>query len=645
MPDTLFVVQGNDQGRRFVLTEASATAGRDSSNTIRLHDFEVSRRHAEIYRNESGRYIRDLSSSNGTFVNGRRVKTHKLVNGDQILIGKTTLLFGAHTIDTSARDPLVDVLQDADVASSSRILHSLVPEEGLDSSERSSENAVLASWVERARVHLNFICCTTLATSKTLDVKRLLDRILELIFQWAPVDRGCIFLYDSETNKLTPKSSRTRKENARVRVSQTILNYAFENQKGVLTSNARADRRWDGAASVLQTGVKEAICVPMQGRYGPVGMIYIDVSRSCAAVETNDERVEVGSESFEVTLRNKKVDFDDANFRLGDEVPLNFGTSNVASAPRGGTFRANDSDYSTPSQESSYNLTSQKLTLDHLKLMVAIGRQAALAVEDTQYFLGMAQAERLATIGQTVAVLSHHIKNILQGMTGGSYLVQRGLDVHDEAIIRKGWNIVEKNQAKISDLVLEMLTFSKERTPNWTRSPFCEVMRDVIELMNGRAAELGVQLCFSGACVAPPFFFDREQIHRAITNLILNALEASKEFGEDDEDDPATNASKLEKSERRVPRVDVLLETCDEGKKFRLIVDDSGQGVPLELRDSIFRPFVSKNKSGGTGLGLAATHKIVQEHNGKITVEDSPLGGARFVMEIPVLLVKPTDAE
>ncbi len=78
--------------------------------------------------------------------------------------------------------------------------------------------------------------------------------------------------------------------------------------------------------------------------------------------------------------------------------------------------------------------------------MIAMGHQAALAVEDTFYYRGMVQAERLATMGQTIATLSHHIKNILQGINGGSYLVQEGLKRQQLDTIAKGWKIVEKTK-------------------------------------------------------------------------------------------------------------------------------------------------------------------------------------------------------
>ena len=98
--------------------------------------------------------------------------------------------------------------------------------------------------------------------------------------------------------------------------------------------------------------------------------------------------------------------------------------------------------------------------------MIAIGHQAALAVEDTTYYSAMVQSERLAAVGQTIATLSHHIKNILQGIRGGSYLVEMGLENDDMAVLRKGWDIVRRNQDKISSLVMDMLSFSKEREPD-----------------------------------------------------------------------------------------------------------------------------------------------------------------------------------
>ena len=676
--DSLFVIQGYDQGNRFALDDETATIGRDASNKIRLRDAEVSRRHAEIRREVDGRTLVDLESSNGVYVNGRRIKTRRLLNGDQIQIGKTLLLFSSRVSDVGSREPLVDVFQDADGDGASQVLHALAPEENRvfsrPSSEAPSADDVKSAWFEKARAHLNFMYHATLAASRTLDVERLLERILELIFQWAPVDRGCVFLYDADADKLVPKSSRTRKAGGRVQVSQTILNYTFKNRKGILTSNARRDERWNGSVSVLDAGVKEAICVPMQGRYGLVGVLYVDVSRRRDAWETNDTS---SPESSSVSADLVEAPFATAYpSELSDESsfapPLDadpLGAPIFIDADSGSRpfeiYAPNETAFppeTPPGVAPTDERALKKLTLDHLKLMIAIGCQAALAIEDAQYYVGLAQAERLAAIGQTVAALSHHIKNILQGIRGGSYLIDAGLKDHDENLVAKGWRIVEKNQTKISDLVLDMLTFSKERVPVWSFADFNEVMEDVVELTRSRADDLDVELVFYPDASIPRFYFDKEQIHRAVVNLIGNAIEASKDYDPDapprrrtptDADDAKADVASGSVADApsktsdfpRFPRgrVEARTRFDADAKRVFVIVDDVGPGVPLASRDAIFRPFASKNKSGGTGLGLPVTQKIVREHQGKIVVDDSPLGGARFVVELPLVLEKKPD--
>ena len=685
--DSLFVIQGYDQGNRFALDDETATIGRDASNKIRLRDAEVSRRHAEIRRDVDGRTLVDLASSNGVYVNGRRIKTRRLLNGDQIQIGKTILLFSSRVSDVGSREPLVDVFQDADGDGASQVLHALAPEENRvfprSSAVPDSADDLKSAWLEKARAHLNFMYHATLAASRTLDVERLLDRILELIFQWAPVDRGCVFLYDADADKLVPKSSRTRKTGGRVQVSQTILNYTFKNRKGILTSNARRDERWNGSVSVLDAGVKEAICVPMQGRYGLVGVLYVDVSRrrddwELADAPSPDSRSASTDSSDASSATPSRSELSDASVDRSDErffAPPSdadaLGTPVFIDSDSGSRpfeiYASNDGAPSPSAPPPDADARSlKKLTLDHLKLMIAIGCQAALAIEDAQYYVGLAQAERLAAIGQTVAALSHHIKNILQGIRGGSYLIDAGLKDHDENLVAKGWRIVEKNQTKISDLVLDMLTFSKERVPVWSFADFNEVMEDVVELTRGRADDLDVELVFYPDASIPRFYFDKEQIHRAVVNLIGNAIEASKDYDPDapprrrppsdsvpNAVDATSDVASVSNSPEvanppefpRFPRgrVEARTRFDADAKRVFVIVDDVGPGVPPANRDAIFRPFASKNKSGGTGLGLPVTQKIVREHQGKIVVDDSPLGGARFVVELPLVLEKKPD--
>ncbi|HND52597.1 MAG TPA: ATP-binding protein [Pirellulaceae bacterium] len=545
---SLFVIQGRDQGKRYELSGAVVSLGRDPSNTIQLHDSEVSRRHAELRIEADGHSIVDLGSSNGTFVNSQRVDSHWLESGDRVQLGRSLLIF------TDA-DQSSNVIDDVDIVpqpwqdGGSRIVKSIAEEEARPAIGEA--DSVESPWLARARSNLQIMYRTALAVSHTLDIDQLLQRILELIFEWVEADRGCVMLSDPETDELVPKTRRNRrglKIDEKMEISRTILDYVLQHKEGVLTSDAREDQRWDAAGSIVKLGVREAICVPMQGRYGIVGVIYID------------------------------------------------------------TFTA-------PGRYVQRHV--EKFNEEHLKLMVAIAHQAALAVEDTSYYSAMVQAERLAAMGQTIATLSHHIKNILQGIRGGSYLIEEGLKATETDLIRRGWRIVEKNQEKISNLVMDMLTFSKEREPEMVPAQLNEVVGDCVELMQVRARDAKVTLDWTPAPDLPEMTFDPDALHRAVLNVITNAIDACEK--------------------REAGRVAVSCEHDAQNGVLRVVVEDNGEGIPPDDIRRIFSVFESRKGNRGTGLGLPVSQKILREHGGDIFVESTPDVGSRFRLEFPAV--------
>ncbi len=551
---SLFVIRGNDQGTRFELDHDRIDVGRDSTSTLQLHDLEVSRHHAEIVRLERQWSVRDLGSSNGTFVNGTAVGEQRLTSGDQLQMGKTVMLYTGPADDSEHLHSEVDIINE-EPGENSRIVRSMSQQEGSQILDFREVDSSESPWLARARSNLQVMYRTALAVSHTLDIDQLLTRIMHLIFEWLDADRGCVMLIDAMTEKLVPTVHLSRKggkeTEEKITISQSILDYVLEHKEGVLTSDARDDDRWNPAASILKLGIREAICVPMQGRYGMVGAIYIDSST------TPQQAVQTGGTKF------------------------------------------ND---------------------EHLKLMIAIAHQAALAVEDTRYYSAMVHAERLAAVGQTIATLSHHIKNILQGIRGGSFLIKDGLSRHDENMVRKGWEFVEKNQERISTLVLDMLTFSKEREPEMAPSELNEVVGDVVELMQTRAAELAVELRWKPDTAMPTLTFDPEGIHRAVLNVVTNAIDAC------DEVESAC--------------VEVSTEYLDDRGVAQVRITDNGAGITLDDQQKIFTIFMSTKKSKGTGLGLAVSHKILQEHGGQIRVDSQVGSGSCFTFELPANVVE-----
>ncbi|QDT35121.1 ATP-binding protein [Thalassoglobus polymorphus] len=253
-----------------------------------------------------------------------------------------------------------------------------------------------------------------------------------------------------------------------------------------------------------------------------------------------------------------------------------------------------------------------------LRLLLAIGRQSALAIENFRYQDSMITAERLAAVGQTVAIMSHHIKNILQGVRGGGYLVDMGLKDENKELIQKGWTIVERNQERIYNLVMDMLTFSKERDPKLEMTSIKSVVEDVAELMQQRLADRGVQLKIDIDDGIPESMIDPEGFHRAILNLIINAVDAL-------EDQPQ-------------PRISISCRFSPSEELYYLDITDNGTGIdPVDL-PKLFSLFESSKGSAGTGLGLSVSRKVLQEHGGEITVESELGRGTRFQLQWPYIL-------
>ncbi|WP_166825000.1 ATP-binding protein [Thalassoroseus pseudoceratinae] len=254
---------------------------------------------------------------------------------------------------------------------------------------------------------------------------------------------------------------------------------------------------------------------------------------------------------------------------------------------------------------------------DQLRLLAAVGRQVALTVENNRYQTALLKAERLGAMGQTIAMLSHHIKNILQGVRGGSYLIDTGLNDHNEDLVRKGWGIVEKNQNKIYHLVMDMLTFSKDRQPALELANVNETVADVLELMQARADEVGVKFDVHLDESLPNAMFDAEGIHRAVLNIVINAIDAV-------EDRPGAAI-----------RVQTGFDADSES--VFIAIADNGPGIPADQLEKIFQLFESTKGSRGTGLGLAVSQKILREHGGEITVQSKPNEGCQFVLAWPRL--------
>jgi K+-sensing histidine kinase KdpD len=550
----LLVIKGADEGKQFELTGGKSTVGRDPSNSIRLHDTEVSRRHAEFEEAAHGYLLRDKGSANGTFVNNERILEVLLSTGDHIQIGQTTVVYstggGETQEDTSDLAERISVISRHDLELSSAIIKTIGETEG--SRILAHPDKAKTLWLKTALANLAIMYEASQAVSHILDLNQLLDRILELIFGSIEADRGCVMLCHAETGAFEPKALRWRDGGtlqAKLPVSRTIMEHVLREKQGVLVSDATQDERFNTGQSIVRFGIREVICVPMKGRHETLGVLYLDT-------------------------------------------------------------------HSTARDVVAHNSPTGKFNEDHLALASAVAHQAALAVEETRYHQAMVQAERMAAIGNTIAALSHHIKNILQGLRSGSDILRMGLAEKSEDLVQRGWRIVEKSQGKIYELVMDMLSFSKEREPVVEPTDLNHLVTEVVELMDGRANELGAKLETNIQEDLPAVQADSEGLHRALLNVVSNALDAVEE--------------------RKNARVVVGTRLGPEPGWVRLLVRDNGLGIPTEKLDDIFKPFVSSKGAKGTGLGLAVSRKILREHGGDIEVQTEQGKGSLFTLHLPI---------
>ncbi|MCX7048753.1 MAG: ATP-binding protein [Candidatus Sumerlaeota bacterium] len=254
-------------------------------------------------------------------------------------------------------------------------------------------------------------------------------------------------------------------------------------------------------------------------------------------------------------------------------------------------------------------------TDDDIHIIEFFAGQAAIAIENALLIQSAVRAERLAAVGQAVAGISHYAKNILMGIKGSASLIDHALKINDMHILEQAWPILKRNNDKISNLVQDMLTYSKEREPELAPGNLNEVVKEAMDLYRETAAKQNVAIACQVDEEMPITAFDVKNISDAVTNLVGNAVDAT--------------AGR--------PNATVTGRTIYDAsaKLIQAIVEDNGCGMPVNIQKKIFDPFFSTKGSKGTGLGLAITRKIVTEHKGTIDLKSTQDVGTTFTITLP----------
>jgi signal transduction histidine kinase len=259
-------------------------------------------------------------------------------------------------------------------------------------------------------------------------------------------------------------------------------------------------------------------------------------------------------------------------------------------------------------------ITGKSFDDEDLELLTTVSTHAGMAYDNHRLATESARAERMAAIGLLVAGLAHDIKNYMLGLTLGQGLIEPEIRERCSPDGNTAWNAMKDSQGRIMDLVQDMLAFSKPREPEWKLVDPNQVASEAVSALTNRAEEAGVLLEFKRHPKLGPSWLDPKAMERGLVNLAGNAIDATEGGG----------------------TVTVRVAKGEDGNGLEFHVADTGTGIPPDARPHVFDLFFSTKQSKGTGLGLAVTKKMVEEHSGTITFTTEVNEGTTFVIAVPV---------
>jgi len=281
----LVVLRGPGRGRAFDVA-GRAGIGRLPSNQIQLPGDKISRRHAEILRENDRWFVADLGSRNGVIVNGRKVDRTELASGDRIEIGSALLVFELDEVhDYPTQEVGEDLTGPQKLPSGEPVFFS---EDASDSAEHFEKSVSVEgeeaqpttgalAKLREANRKLKALHDVSDAIHETFDLHELMHKILDLVLDIFQAERAVILLYDETDGKLRPAAARNRQRTtARLAVSQTVVDYVAARMRSVISADALSDPRFEPSESIAMQNINSVMCVPLTSKGKSQGVLYVD---------------------------------------------------------------------------------------------------------------------------------------------------------------------------------------------------------------------------------------------------------------------------------------------------------------------------------------------------------------------------------
>jgi two-component system, NtrC family, sensor kinase len=254
-----------------------------------------------------------------------------------------------------------------------------------------------------------------------------------------------------------------------------------------------------------------------------------------------------------------------------------------------------------------------------LRFVATVGNLLGLLIEREQLQIAARQRERLATIGEVMAGMAHGIKNIITGLRFSVtnlrlHLQQGAMEKAVECV-----DHVANQERRISELMLDMLSYAKERQPVRELVDVKSVLEGVVTPYRHDLETKGIHLGIEADPATPSAWAEAKSLQRVFLNLLTNAIDAIEAKGTSD-----------------TREIRITMGPGQGGAGVEIRFRDTGTGIPAAARAKVFDAFFSTKGSSGTGFGLAVSQKLVQEHGGRITVDSAEGAWTEFRVTLPI---------
>jgi two-component system sensor histidine kinase AtoS len=220
------------------------------------------------------------------------------------------------------------------------------------------------------------------------------------------------------------------------------------------------------------------------------------------------------------------------------------------------------------------------------------------------------RSEKLAALGQLAAGIAHEIRNPLTSINILIHSLTENFPSGDSH--REDLKVIEEEINRINEILDRFLRFAKPAPPLLERTDVASIFEETLQLIRPRI-EKQLIIILKEFQALPIILMDREQMKQVALNLLLNAVQAMPKGG----------------------TLTLRGRNSEDGQWIRISIQDSGMGIPSEDINKLFDPFFT-TKEGGVGLGLSITHRIIDQHHGKIEVESTPGEGTLFTVWLPI---------